>query len=98
MARPDSNFTGFINFEYAMAGKWLEALKEIAPRVGRVAIIHNPGNPTWPGQLPTIEDVAPAAGVQLRLAGVHDAAEMERTIGAVAGESNGGLMVMPRSS
>jgi putative ABC transport system substrate-binding protein len=92
LARPGGNFTGFINFEYAMAGKWLEALKEVAPNLTRVAIMHNPENPTWPGQRRAIEALAPSVGVRLTLAGVHDAAEIERAFAEVAREPNGGLM------
>ncbi len=95
LARPGGNFTGFINFEFALAGKWLETLKEITPQLRRVTIIYNPENPTWLGQLRAIETVAPAAGVQLRLAGVHDAAEIGRAIDAVDGGANDGLMIMP---
>src|SRR5262245_42377707 len=95
LARPGGNFTGFINFEYAMAGKWLELLKEIAPHLTRVAIIHSPENPTWPGQRRAIEAVAPSAGVQLVLAGVHDAAEIERAMAEFAREPNGGMVVLP---
>jgi putative tryptophan/tyrosine transport system substrate-binding protein len=95
LARPGGNFTGFVNFEYAMAGKWLEMLKEIAPQVTRVAIIHNPETPTWPGQRRAIEAVAPSAGVQVILAGVQDAADIERAIAELARKPNGGLMVLP---
>jgi putative ABC transport system substrate-binding protein len=95
LARPGGNFTGFINFEFALAGKWLEALKEIAPKLLRVTIIFNPENPTWRGQLRAIEIAAPAAGVQLHLAGVHDAAEIGRAIDGIDGGPNDGLMIMP---
>jgi putative tryptophan/tyrosine transport system substrate-binding protein len=95
LARPGGNFTGFVNFEYAMAGKWLELLKEIAPQVTRVAVIHNPENQTWPGQRRAIEAVVPSAGVQVILAGVHDAAEIEHAIAGLASEPNGGVMVLP---
>ena len=95
LARPGGNFTGFMNFEYAMAGKWLEVLKEIAPHLTRVALIHYPENPTWPGQRRAIEAVAPSAGVRLILAGVHDAAEIERAITEFAREPNGGMVVLP---
>jgi putative ABC transport system substrate-binding protein len=95
LARPGGNFTGFINFEYAMAGKWLQTLKEIAPDLVRVAIVHNPENPTWPGQLAALETAAHSVGVQLTLAGVHNAAEIESAIADFAREPNGGLMVLP---
>jgi ABC-type uncharacterized transport system substrate-binding protein len=49
-ARPESNVTGFTNFyEYAVSGKWLALLKEIAPSVSRVAILQNPNHPSWVG-------------------------------------------------
>jgi putative ABC transport system substrate-binding protein len=95
LARPGFNFTGFMNFEYAMAGKWLEVLKEIAPHLTRVAIIHNPENPTWPGQRRAIEAVAPSASMRLILAGVHNAAEIERAMAEFAREPNGGMVVLP---
>jgi ABC-type uncharacterized transport system substrate-binding protein len=95
LARPGGNFTGFVNFEYAMAGKWLELLKEIAPQITQVAIIHYPENPTWPGQRRAIEAVAPSAGVQVIFAGVHDAAEIERAIAGLVRKPHGGLIVLP---
>jgi putative ABC transport system substrate-binding protein len=95
LARPGGNFTGFINFEFEMAGKWLELLKEIAPQITRVAIVHNPENPTWPGQLRAIEAVVSTTGVQLNLAGVHNAVEIEDAIASLGREPNGGLMILP---
>jgi len=47
LPRPGGNVTGFINIEGSMAGKWLELLKEIAPRVNRVAILFNPATATY---------------------------------------------------
>jgi len=88
LARPGGNFTGFVNFEYSMAGKWLEVLKEIAPGVDRVAILHNPENSTWPGQLRVLETVAASVGMQLMLVGVHDAAEITRGVDALGIDSN----------
>jgi putative ABC transport system substrate-binding protein len=95
MARPDGNITGFTSFEYAMGGKWLETLKEIAPGVTGVALIHNPQDPNWPGFLSAIERVAPSFGVQLAPAGVRDAGEIEAAIDTFARAGNGGLIVMP---
>ena len=45
LARPGGNVTGFMNFEYSLSGKWLELLKQIAPRVTRAAVLRNPANP-----------------------------------------------------
>src|SRR6266511_4933207 len=58
MARPGGNITGFTNFEYSIGGKWLEVLKEIAPRVGRVLFMLNPKNAAWPGCFQAIESAA----------------------------------------
>jgi putative ABC transport system substrate-binding protein len=95
LASPGGNTTGFTNLEHALAGKWLEVLKEIAPDVIQVGIIYNPEDPTWPERLHQIEAVASSLGVQVTPAGVHDGAEIERAIGAFARESNGGLIVLP---
>src|SRR5262249_55560920 len=64
-ARPESNVTGFTNFyEYAVSGKWLSLLKEIAPSVSRVAILQNPNHPSWVGYQGSIAKTAPLLGVQ----------------------------------
>ena len=78
-----------------MSGKWLELLKEIAPRVIRVAVLHHPENPAWPGYLRVMETVAPLQGIQLTTRGVHDAAEIEQVFAALASESRIGLIVAP---
>ena len=94
LARPGGNITGFANFEHTMGGKWLETLKEVAPRVTRVAVILNPGNAALPGQLRTIETAAPALGIQVVAAPVRSAADIERGIAAFAARPNGGLVVL----
>ena len=49
LARPGRNITGFSNLDYDMAGKWLQLLREVAPRVKRVLVLQSPNNPNWPG-------------------------------------------------
>ena len=93
LARPGGNATGFTPFEYAMAGKWLELLKEIAPRLTRAAILRDPAIAAGPGQFGAIQAVAPSLGVELRAVNVRDADEIERSIAAFAQGSNGGLVV-----
>ena len=93
LARPGGNVTGFTNFEYAMGGKWLELLKEIAPRVTRAAVLRELAIAAGPGQFGAIQAVAPALGVDLRPIDVRDAGEIERDITAFAQGSNGGLIV-----
>jgi putative ABC transport system substrate-binding protein len=92
-ARPGANVTGFASIEYGMSATWLELLKEIAPRVIRAVVIRDPTTAAGKGQLDAIQSVAPAFGVELSPVGVRDAGEIARVITAVAGESNGGLIV-----
>ncbi len=93
LARPGGNVTGVTNFEYAMSGKWLELLKEIAPGVKRAAVLRESAIATGPGQFGAIQAVAPALGVDVRPVDVRDAGEIERDITAFAQVSNGGLIV-----
>jgi putative ABC transport system substrate-binding protein len=93
LARPGGNVTGFTNFEYAMGGKWLELLKEIAPRVTRVAILRDPAIAVGAGQFGAIQTVAPSFGVEVRPVNVRDASEIERAVMALSHSSNGGLIV-----
>jgi putative ABC transport system substrate-binding protein len=95
LARPGGNITGFVSIEYAIGVKWLELLKQIAPRVVRVAVIYDPANPSWGGYLREIEAGVPSFGVQLFPSAVRDAEAIERAIDAFAGEPNGGLIVLP---
>jgi ABC-type uncharacterized transport system substrate-binding protein len=94
-AWPGGNLTGFTPFEFSTATKWLEILKEIAPGVTRVATVFNPAQSPQVKILRAIETVAPSFGVILTAAGVSDAVEIERAVGAFAHESNGGLIVVP---
>jgi putative ABC transport system substrate-binding protein len=93
LARPSGNVTGFTNFEYAMGGKWLELLKEIAPRLTRAAVLRESAIAAGPGQFGAIQAVAPALGVELRPIDVRDAGEIERDITAFAQSPNGGMIV-----
>ena len=93
LAHPGGNITGFSHFEFSIGGKWLELLKEIAPRVTRVAVMHSPEDPAWSGYFRVIQSVAPSFGVEASPAGVHDEAEINRVVSAFAHESNGGLIV-----
>ena len=73
LARPGGNATGFSLLEYGMSGKWLELLKEVAPRVTRAAVLRDPANPSGTGQLGAIMAVAPPMGVELTPVGVREA-------------------------
>jgi putative ABC transport system substrate-binding protein len=93
LARPGGNITGFTSGEFERGEKWLELLKEIAPRVAQVTVVLDLENATNVGQFRAIEGVAPSFGVQLTKADVHDAAEIERALEVFARKSNAGLIV-----
>ena len=100
MARPGGNITGFTTFELTIGGKWLEALKEIAPRISRAAVILNPNNPSASGFLGAIEAAAPSLAIALAPIVLRDVSDgerssMERGVEAFAREPNGGMIVLP---
>jgi putative tryptophan/tyrosine transport system substrate-binding protein len=93
LARPGGNATGFMNFEYNFSGKWLELLKQIAPRVTRAAVLRNPAIAAGIGQFSAIQAVAPSLGVEVSPIGVHDQGEIARAVAAFAHSADGGLVV-----
>src|SRR5215472_1252457 len=93
LSRPGGNVTGFSNFEYNIAGKWLELLKEIAPGVTRAAVLRESAVAAGPGQFGVIQAAAPSLGVELRVVDTRDAGEIERAVTAFAHSPNGGLIV-----
>jgi putative ABC transport system substrate-binding protein len=92
LSRPGGNITGFTNFEYGMAAKWLELLKEIAPGVTRVGIIRDPTVTAGIGQFAAIQSIAPTFGVSVSPLGGGDAAAIERTVSEFSRGPNGGLI------
>ena len=92
LARPGGNATGFINFEYGLSAKWLELLKEIAPRVARVAVIRDPEISAGTGQFGAIQALASSLGLELIAVNPREASEIERAIAAFARTPNGGLI------
>jgi putative ABC transport system substrate-binding protein len=96
LPRPGGNVTGFLNLEASMTGKWLELLKEIAPRVARVAIVFNPSTAPYAEiYLTPLNTAAASLGVETIVAPVRDMTELDTVIAAQARDPNGGLMVMP---
>jgi putative ABC transport system substrate-binding protein len=96
VARPGGNLTGFTNYVPTMGGKWMELLKEIAPRVERTAALFNPKTHT--GQYwGVLEAAAPSAKVTFSKAGVEDSAGIVRAVEAMAAQPGGGLLIMPDS-
>jgi putative ABC transport system substrate-binding protein len=96
--RPGGNITGFTNIEPTMAGKWLELLKEVAPRVARVAFLFNPATaPYAESHLGPFKVAAAALALEALAAPVHNTSELESAIAAQARAPNGGLVVMTDS-
>jgi putative ABC transport system substrate-binding protein len=93
LARPGGNTTGFIAFEYSLAGKWVELLKEIAPNVTRAAVLRDPTLAAGIGQFAAVQSTAPSVGVDLSAIDPRDAGEIERAVAAFANEPNGGLIL-----
>ena len=93
LAHPGGNVTGFTTFEYGVSGKWLELLKQIAPRVTQAAIIRDDMSVNGPAQFAAIQAVAPSLGVEVNPIGVREPADIERAITAFARTSNRGLIV-----
>jgi putative ABC transport system substrate-binding protein len=93
LAQPGGNATGFTIYEYSMSGKWLELLKEIAPRVTRVAVLRDPAVASGIGQFGAVQIVAPSLGVNVSPVDMRDAGEIERGVAAFANGLNGGLIV-----
>ena len=93
LARPGGNVTGFTIFEYGISAKWLELLKEIAPRVTRAAVIRDAAIASGTGQWGALQSVAPSFGVELSPVNMLDAGEIERAIAAFARSPNGGMIL-----
>jgi putative tryptophan/tyrosine transport system substrate-binding protein len=98
LARPGGNATGFMQSEYSTSGKWLELLKEIAPRVTRAVVIRDPTSTPGIGQFAVIQSAAGSLGVELSPIDMRDAGEIERGVTAFARAPNGGLIVTTAGS
>jgi putative ABC transport system substrate-binding protein len=94
MARPGGNVTGFTQFEYSLAGKWLELLKEIAPHVTRVGVLRDPTRGPGIGQFAVIQAMAPPHTVELTPIDARGPVESQsRELAAFASFPNSGLIV-----
>src|SRR5436190_2256371 len=92
LGRPGGHTTGFIAFEYAIAAKWLELLKEIAPSLTRVAVLRDPTVAAGIGQFAAIQAVGPMA-MDLSVIDLRDPVAIEQDVAEFARGSNGGLIV-----
>jgi putative ABC transport system substrate-binding protein len=93
LARPGGNVTGFMSFEYSLAGKRLELLKQIAPGVMRAAVLRDPTQGGGTSEFAVIQAMAPSLRVEVNPLNIRDAAEIERAVTAFARSPNGGLIV-----
>jgi putative ABC transport system substrate-binding protein len=94
LARPGGNATGFMSFEYGLSAKWLELLKEVAPRVTRAGVIRDPALASGPAQFAAMQSMAPSLGMEVSPINVRNVSEIERAIADFARAGNSGLVVI----
>jgi putative tryptophan/tyrosine transport system substrate-binding protein len=92
LARPGGNVTGFTQFDYAIAAKWLALLKEIAPNTTRAAVLRDPAITAGIGQWATIQSVSSSLGIEVSPISLVDPDEMESALTSFAGSPHGGLI------
>jgi putative ABC transport system substrate-binding protein len=95
LAQPGGNITGFANFESTLGSKWLELLREIAPRIARVAVLSNPRTEPLTLFLKSIETTAAGFGIAALAADVYDDDGIARAIADIGRQHDGGLIVLP---
>jgi putative tryptophan/tyrosine transport system substrate-binding protein len=93
LARPGGNITGFMLLEYSVGAKWLQLLKDVDPRVRRVAVLRDPAVASGSGQFGAIQAAASSFGMEVSPIGMRDNEEMARALDAFARAGNGGLIV-----
>jgi ABC-type uncharacterized transport system substrate-binding protein len=94
-ANPSGNFTGFVSFSAAIAGKWLQLLKEVAPSSTRIVVLYNPDTAPYATFYPVMEAIAPSLGMTLVRSPVRDKEAIESAIGGSSAEAGGALAIMP---
>ena len=97
LARPGGNVTGFMNFDFSFAGKWLDLLKEIAPHLTRVAVFRDDNNPSGIAQFGVIQAMATSVGLQVTPVSVRNS-EIASAVEAFAHSPNGGAIVTGSAS
>jgi putative ABC transport system substrate-binding protein len=93
LARPGGNATGFSNFEYGTSAKWLELLKQIAPKLTRMAVLRDPTVPSGAGQFGALQTAAPSFGVEFSPINLNHPEDIERSVTSFAHEPDSGLVV-----
>jgi len=95
LARPGGNLTGLLLYEPGVTGKWAAMLKEIAPHLGRIALVADPRTTPYDYFVQSAKAVAQSLAIELVPRAVEDAADIERVISAFADAPNGGLLILP---
>ena len=93
LARPTGNLTGFSNLEFSLVGKWLQILKEAAPRITRVGLMISTGNAVSPEWYQMFNKMAPTFGIEPVAAPIKDRADIERVVKSLSTRPDGGLIV-----
>jgi putative ABC transport system substrate-binding protein len=93
LARPGGNATGFLSLPYTISGKWLELLKQIAPRVTKAAVLIENGNPVSAAQFSIIDDASRSSGVEVIPIDIRDSTAIERRITGFVREPDGGMIL-----
>jgi putative ABC transport system substrate-binding protein len=98
LARPGGNITGFTNFEASIGGKWLQLLKEVDPRIARVAVIYNPQTAPFAGLfLRSVQSAAPTFAVETLALTIRSDADIETALTMFVQQPSGGLIAIPDS-
>jgi ABC-type uncharacterized transport system substrate-binding protein len=95
LARPNGNITGFTSFDYTIGGKWVEALKECAPGLTRVAVLFEAGNPSSVQYVTAMEAATSSLGVGLVPSPVQSEMEIEQAFASFAAQPNGAVVAVP---
>jgi putative tryptophan/tyrosine transport system substrate-binding protein len=98
LARPGSNLTGLTLYDGSVAGKWLEMLKEIDPRVTRAAFIINPKTSSFPLVAREIETMGQSLAIELTLSTIENADDIGRVMESFVSLPNGGLVFPPNAT
>jgi putative tryptophan/tyrosine transport system substrate-binding protein len=98
LARPGGNITGFTTYEYSMGGKWVELLKDTAPRTIRLAVIVDPANPSHPEYVQVLEASAASLNMPVTIASLRGAADIETALDEFARQPDGALVVLPSAA
>jgi putative tryptophan/tyrosine transport system substrate-binding protein len=98
LARPGGNVTGFTNFEASIGGKWLQLLKQVDPRIARVAVLYNPETAPFAGlHLHSVRSAAPTVAVEVIGVSIQSEADIEAALTTLARQPRGGLIAIPDS-